>query len=135
MNGLLTGIMTKLSGSSLATAIGSRLYADEAPQNTTFPYVVFFIVSANQQDTFSYKVDDVLIQFSIFSNSPGLTEITGIYNNLIALFDDAALTISGKTQIWMIRQNLTTMVDEIPTSDSNNIVRHWAVDYSVMVQG
>jgi hypothetical protein len=33
----------------------------------------------------------------------------------------------------MVRQNLTTMVEDI-TTPSTNPVKHWAVDYSIMVQ-
>lgn len=134
MDALLTGLMTKLTGSALATQVGSRIYLDEAPEGVVFPYVVFFIVTGSPNDTFKNKLDDVLIQFSLFSTSKGATEITTMYNNLIAILDDAVLTISGFTHIWMIRQNLMTTTDEITTPTGTATCKHWAVDYSVMVE-
>ena len=61
MNALLTGLMTKLTGSALATQVGSRIYLDEAPEGVAFPYVVFFIVVSTPLDNFKTKLDDVLI--------------------------------------------------------------------------
>ncbi|OPY74915.1 MAG: hypothetical protein A4E65_03692 [Syntrophorhabdus sp. PtaU1.Bin153] len=134
MNNLLSAIMTKCSGTDLSTAVGGRIYLDEAPDSAEFPYVVFSIVSASPEDTFKDKLDDVLIQFSIFSTSRGATEITDIHGHLIALFDDAALSITGDTCVWCIRQNLVTMVDEITTPTGTETLKHWAVDYSIMVE-
>jgi hypothetical protein len=133
MNNLLTAIMTKTTGSALSSAVGGRIFLDDAPQGAEFSYVVFFIVSDVPQDTFTEYLDDVLIQFSIFSASEGATEITTIYNDLIALFDNCALTITSDIHISMMRQNLTTMVEDITTVSGATKVKHWAVDYSVML--
>lgn len=134
MNALLTGLMTKLTGSALATQVGSRIYLDEAPEGVAFPYVVFFIVVSTPLDNFKTKLDDVLIQFSLFSTSLGATEISTMFNNLIAIMDDGVLTIAGYSHIWMIRENLTTMVDEITTPAGTATCKHWAVDYSLMME-
>ena len=134
MNNLLQALMTKISGSDLSTDVGGRIYLDDAPQGTEMPYVVFFIVSDVPDNTFTENIEDILVQFSIFSSSMGATEITGIYNHLIALFDDRDLSITGYGHLSMMRQNLTTMVEDITTVLGTTRVKHWAVDYSILIE-
>jgi hypothetical protein len=129
MNVLLTGLMTKLSSSDLESAVGGRIYLDQAPDNCEFPYCVFFIVVATPNDTFTDHLDDVIIQFSLFSASSSAAEITDMYGHLKALFDDCTFTLSSGTLISMGRENLTTMMDEITVSTGVVGVKHWAVDY------
>lgn len=134
MDALLTAIMTKTVGSALATAVGSRIYVDEAPQGTAYPNVVFFIVSDIPDPVYSKGGEDILIQFSLRSTSRGLTEITGLYNNLRTLFDDCALTITGDTHIWMKRETLATSMEDITTTSGTVGCKHWAVDYRILTQ-
>ena len=135
MNAFFTAILTKLSGTTLETLAGGRVYLDQSPEGTqVFPYIVFFIVHSNQQDDFKNQLDNTLLQFSIFSASAGMAEITAIYDALKSVFDDAALSISGSTVVWMIRQNLMTMTEAVTSGSGESVVKHWAVDYSVLVQ-
>jgi hypothetical protein len=122
LKNLLTAIMTKTTGSALSIDVGGRIYLDQAPDNSTFPYVVFFIVSDVPEKTFSEDFENVLIQFSLFSASSGATEITTIYTDLKSLFDECSLSITGNTLVWMKRANLTTMVDDITIQDGTQAV-------------
>lgn len=132
MNYLLAAITTKLSGSALSTDVGGRIYLDEAPANVAFPYVVFFIVSGRPDKTFSEHYTETLIQFSLFSSSQGAAEITDMYADLKALFDECSLTITGSTLVWMREQGLTTMIDELTTPSGTASVKHWAVEFEVL---
>lgn len=132
MNNLLTGIMTKLSTSSLSSYVGGRIYLDAAPDGAQFPYVVFFIVSGNQDKTFTEHYTNTLIQFSLFSASTGATEITTMYGYLKTALDECALTITGSTLVWMREQNLTTMVDDVLVNNAEQRVKHWAVDFEIL---
>lgn len=131
MNYLLTAIMTKCSGSTLATAVGDRIYLDEAPEGTEFPYIVFSIVTGAPDRTFTEYYTDTLLQFSLFSTSASAAEITTIYAALKALFDEHPFSITASTLVWMKEVNLTTMVDDVQVSDATHTVRHWAVDYEI----
>lgn len=131
MNNLLTAIYAKFAGSALSTAVGGRIFLDQAPDNCEFPYIVFFIVSANQEKTFTENMTNTLIQFSLFSASESAVEITGMYANLTALLDECSLTITGATLVWMREQNVTTMIEDITVADASQKVKHWAVDYDV----
>jgi hypothetical protein len=135
LNNLLAAIMTKCAGSALSSDVGGRIFFDEAPDGSEFPYVVFRITSSSPQDTFSDSIEDTSIEFSLYSISESAAEITAIYADLMALFDWQAITITGGTCIWVVRQGLVTMFDDITTPEGTVGARHWAVDYSIMVQG
>jgi hypothetical protein len=134
MNNLLAAIMTKTTGSALSTDVGGRIYEGIAPEGTAYPYVVIMIVTDYQVDTFKNKLEDVIIQFSLYSISQGLTEITTMFADLKTLFDDAALTITGNSQVIIYRENLTTMQDEFTTTAGTAWGRHWAVDYRIVTE-
>lgn len=134
MNNLLAAIMTKCSGSALSSDVGGRIFLDEAPEGSAFPYVVFKIIASTPQDTFKNSIEDTLIQFSLFSISDGAAEITDMYADLRSLFDWQALTITGNTCIWVMREGLATMFDDVTTPSGTVGLRHWAVDYSIMAE-
>jgi hypothetical protein len=134
MLNLLTAIYGKFAGSALSTYVGGRIYVDRAPANTKLPYVVYFIVSGTPDWTFKERLTDTLIQFSLFSSSKNLTEVTTMYADLKTLFDECTLTITSNTFLYMQETNLTTMVEDITVSGGLNEVKHWAVDYTVKTQ-
>jgi hypothetical protein len=132
MNNLLTAIASKITGSALNTDVGGRIYLDRAPDNCEFPYVVYSIVSAVPEKTFTEHYTNTLIQFSLFSASSGATEIATMYKDLKALFDECSMTITSNTLVWMREQNLTTMSEEITTLDGLQKLDHWAADFEVL---
>ena len=137
MNNLLTSLATKISGSALSTDVGGRVYLDQYPADEmppTYPYIVYFIVSDVPEKTFSEEFENILLQFSLFSASPGAAEITTMYTHLKALFDECAFNITSSILVWMKRTNLTTTVDDITVSDATQTIKHWAVDYEIMTE-
>lgn len=134
MKDLLTAIMTKTAGSALSASVGGRIFEGLAPEGTEYPYVVVLIITDAQADTFKSKLEDLIIQFSLYSISQGLTEITTMFADLKALFDDAVLTITGNYHILIARENLATMNDEFTTPAGTASGRHWAVDYRLITE-
>lgn len=136
MRNLLAGIMSKCSGSAFSTDLGGRIYESNAPQDADYPYCVFSIIGGTDEGTFTEMVDDVTIQFSIFSISSGPGEVGKAYEDLIALFDNAILTITGGDCVRCVRNGPPmTLFDHVTTETGEVGLRHWAVDYSIMVQG
>jgi hypothetical protein len=134
MDELLKAIITKISGSALSSAVGGRIYLDQAPEEKPgLPYIVFFIVTSVPEKTFTENFEDILIQFSIFSNSQSVAEISAIYDALNTLFDECSFTMTSDTLIRMNRENLATMIEEAEGLDPP-FVRHWAVDYSILIE-
>jgi hypothetical protein len=117
LTNLLTAIFGKFANSSFSNDIGGRIFLDEAPTGTEFPYCVYFIVTGTPDNAFQKKGKEVLIQFSLFSSSQSAAEITGMYNDLISLFDECTLTITSTIFNNMHWSNLTTMTEDITTPD------------------
>ena len=133
MKNLTTAIKSKISGTALDRLVGRRVYKGRAPIGTKYPYIVFFVVSDVQYDTFKSKLDDVSIQFSLFSTASSTDEIDEIYDELKELMDDAILRITGATQCLLYREN-TIMMSEEPmvTPDGTKETWHYAVDYNII---
>ena len=81
-----------------------------------------------------------MIQFSLFSISTGLTEITKMYKDLKTAFsqtvggvviEECKLSLTSSTMQWMRRENLVTMVEDIITPEGTSLCRHYAVDYRI----
>jgi hypothetical protein len=124
---LTTAIYGKLAGSVLDTAIGGRLFDTQAPEGAELPYVVYYLVTDTQADTFKDRLDDVLIQFSIFSEESSSTEVKDLYGYLKTLYDDCALTVAARTVVWMVRVRMSMTLED-------NEIWHCDVDYSVIEQ-
>lgn len=133
MDELFKAIISKLSGSALSADVSGRIYLDMVPEKPTFPYVVFFVVSSAPDDTFQEQMDDVLIQFSLFSESTSPAEIADMFEDCRTLFDNCTLSITGSTFVRMGRGRLTTMVEAMETSAGVQRVKHWAVEYDIQV--
>jgi hypothetical protein len=126
---LLAGIMTKFSGSTVSTNVGGRIYFDQAPDGATMPYIVFSIVVGVSLDTFTDKITDTTIQFDMFSSSTSVTEISTIYANLRALFDDAVFAVTSNTLVRCMWQTMTSNMENVTTIAGTTGVRYWSADY------
>lgn len=133
MKSLTTAIYGKLSGSSLNTDIGGRMYKGEAPQGAEFPYVVYSVVSNVPEYPGGKTLESVLVQFSLFSITSGSTEIEDMLTHLRSLYDDVVLTITGYTSIYFIRGNMQMMREEITTPEGTVGVWHFIQEYEVMM--
>lgn len=129
-----TALFTKFTGSAFSTSIGGRLYKGRAPQNPTWPYAVYFIISDVPRDTFTEKLEEVLIQFSVFSQASGSTEIEDIVANLKALYDNCLLTITSNTCIQMERQNASLVSGEADVTTGTGEYWQADVEYEVIMQ-
>lgn len=134
MIALTTAIYDKLAGSALNTAIGGRLFEGVAPEGTEFPFAVYMIVSDTPADTFTDSLDDVLIQFSLFSQKPGSSEVKGLYSDLKTLYDDCPLTVAGRTIVWMKRVRMSLAPEEETTPQGTGMIWHCDVDYNIIEQ-
>ena len=124
MKALSTAIFGKLSGSTFGADIGGRLYKGQAPDGAEFPYAVYFTVSDVPEYPGGKTIEQVLLQFSLFSSASGSTEIEDMLTHLRALYDDVVLTISGYTSIYFIRGNMIPTRDEITTTSGTIGIWH-----------
>ena len=134
MKALSQAIFTKTTGSALSTALGGRIYKGRAPDGTAYPYAVYLLVSDVPDPTFTETLENVLIQWSLFSSASSSGEIEDLFANLKTLFDDCSLTITGETLLWFQRANATLMIEDHTTPDGTVDVWHYAVDYDIKIQ-
>ena len=83
--------------------IGGRLYYGQAPQEGAKPYAVFFGVSSVPNDTFSETIDDISIQFNIYSDLRSFTEAGSLQKKCRALYDGVTLEVVGSRDITLMR--------------------------------
>jgi hypothetical protein len=133
MKNLTTAIFGHMTG-AFKTLISGRMYKIRAPQKATYPYVVFYIVNNVPRNTFTENIEDTLVQFSIFSTASSSLEIEDIYTELIALYDNCRLTITGNTHIKMDRES--SYLTSIPADTDLGTQEIWQYDieYSTMMK-
>lgn len=96
---LMKAIYTKLTGgsNSFTTAVSDRIYAVEAPANTTFPLAVYSLESVDTQRFFDGRVQQrgsvVVAIFDIADN--GADSIVDKEKLLFDLLDDVDLTVEN----------------------------------------
>lgn len=135
MKNLTKAIFSQLSGSTLNGLVGRRIYKGSAPPKTAFPYVVFSVISDTQDDTFKSKISDVLIQVDLYSTDRSSSEIEDMYDALKTALDDAQLVITGATQCLFKRDQMMSVLEDIPaTPTGTNEVWHYAVDYNIIME-
>lgn len=135
MKNILAAIMTKFSGSAVSTDVGGRIYFGVAPEVAEYPHIVFFNINAPPDKTFTENYESYQIQFSLFSKSEGLTEISTMYADLISLLDECTMTITSNSLIYCNRLGSPqTMTEEVTTPDGTATIHHWAIDYEIMTR-
>jgi hypothetical protein len=134
MKNLTTAIYGKCtSETDLYAAIGGRLYKGEVPQSAQFPHVVYFVVSDMPEYPGGKTIEQVLVQFSIYSITSSSTEVEDILTYLQSLYDDCSLTITSNTLIFFIRGNLTCMREDIETTSGTKGAWHYSQEYDVRI--
>ena len=108
MQVLFNGIYSKFTGSTgagtLYTLLGGRLHPNEAPQESAYPYGVYYLISDVPEYTFSETIETALIQFNLFDDNSSATDINTAFTALTTLYDWATITIDGYTSVYMQRE-------------------------------
>ena len=131
MLNLKKAIYGKLSGSALDAHIAGRLFDLEAPEGgAEYPYAVYFIVSNKPEYPGGKTIEQFMIQFSLFSATPGdSTEVEGMLTDLWTLYDDVVFTITGYKPIYFIRGSLMETTEDHTTPAGTMSVYHYAQEY------
>ena len=83
-------------------AVSGRLYAVQAPADTSWPFIIFDIVSDNSTWTFDYGIEELRVQFSMYcKDDPDGLDVEVVATALRKRFDKAALTFSGSDYACM----------------------------------
>lgn len=109
MNELFKAIYThftaliEASHNDFYVGLGGRLYYGQAPQECAKPYAIFFGVTSVPDDTFSETIDDISIQFNIYSDLRSYTEAGSLQKKCRALYDGATLEVVENRDITLMR--------------------------------
>lgn len=97
-----------LEGSDFYTSINGRMYFTEAPQQVTFPYCVWFIISDVYDFQFVEEFRTIRVQFTLVSNAEGPSEIEGIYTKLISWANWASFDVSEYDFLYIRMESSST---------------------------
>jgi len=136
MKNLTTAIYKKVSTSgAFWTSIGGRFYKNINTSTTkVYPYVVYSIISDNEDGTFQEEIEDCLCQVSILSADNSSTEVEDLYTAAKGVLDKCNLSITGNTHLHMLRQHATLFEDELENPNGTGWVWHYAIDYNIKMQ-
>ena len=104
MTDLFAAIMTRYAAVSLSASL-TGLWNTQAPQDVVFPYGVFQLISDVPDWTFSENIEDILLQFNLFSEKSDPVEICDLFELLKTAFDFLDLSIANYETVSMIREN------------------------------
>ena len=114
------GIMNHFKMADVYSTLEGRLYFQQAPQEVSFPYAVFYFNGASHEELMSStSINNIIecdIQFNIFDNSQdGGAKIADIAKDFDNAFHWAEINVSGYSYIKMQRENIQPViyVDEI----------------------
>lgn len=114
MTDLFAAIMVRYAAVPLKDSLTGGLWNTEAPQETAFPYGVFALISDVPDWTFSENLENILLQFNLFSDTSDPVEICALFELLKTAFDFHELTIANYETVSMIRENaILTRVEDV----------------------
>ena len=128
MKQLFDAIKCRFDTDAPLVAAVTGLYLVSAPQNTAFPYIIYFPISSSGSSVFSGKSFDLRpIQFNIHTKGPSAVEACSIYDLLISRFDNCSMSMVDFSTVQMKRDADILLQDE---------ERYWmySVTYSIIVQ-
>lgn len=115
MKTLFTAIYERFTNESDLYASVNGMYMTQAPDNVEYPYIVFSLVSDLQDFDSSSILEDVLLQFAIYSDDRSPSEACDIFEYLkgnTALdtgYDFYALSVDDYNTLILKRETATLL--------------------------
>jgi hypothetical protein len=84
-------ILTQIALSAIKLTLnnlGLSSYLNIAPQIANYPFIVFTVISAPAEYTFSEVNEDIRIQFSVFDNNADMANIFSLANSIEQAFEN-----------------------------------------------
>lgn len=95
---------------AFVTGVGGRFAFNEAVQGWSLPYSVFFVIDDLNKDTFSERLDNVLIQFSVWAKT-GVAALK-LASLAYGLFEGQEMTADGVEPFRLHRDMPVPLMDE-----------------------
>lgn len=133
MDELLDAIKLALTDSALWNDVDGRCYhEDDITSTVDYPNVIYSMFG-NPHKTFTEHHYDITVQFNLrAARTSGSVIIRTMYNDLLALFDDQPLTVSGYQVEWFRESGWISMPDDVDVlSDGTTLINQRVVDFTV----
>jgi hypothetical protein len=125
MKDILKAIYDKFSvANDFKTAIASQFYLNNAPQSISKPYAVFQLITNTTDYNFTSTFDEAEIQIDIIDDNTS-SDIMGIADKCMTLFDDCELTVAGHQFLKMERE--WNSLSEDPEEE----IQRYTIQYTV----
>ena len=111
----------------LSAAASGGLWFDVVPSTSNVPYIVFSIVDTVPEWTFSSDMENLRVQFRIYSRSTSSAECQAIFELLKTVYDECNIAPVGFTKLRMKRD--ISHVESDPDGGWN-----YYVDYIIWLQ-
>lgn len=102
---------TTTDGSAIFTTYDMKTYNIKAPQSATVPYVTFGLETDRPMGTFESQtiLEDLTYWVNVFSLT-SVAHVTTLADLVLAVMDDATLTVTGYTSMKCVREFMGTVL-------------------------
>lgn len=110
-----TAIYSAFDGDATLKAAVTGMYFSEAPQGTAYPFITYHIIDGTSFytfDTTSKGQEHLLVQFSIFDDSPSSETAADVLKKLCDVYDACTLSITDYGFVKMMRRSYNVMRTE-----------------------
>lgn len=117
MKALNAAIYNKLSSATAVTTYlpgTSSIYALQAPEGSTMPYIVYNIQGGGDRNDTSHRVKDLVVWVRAYSGSSN-AQAGSIDAAIDAQLHMGTISVSGWSNIWLAREGDIEMVQNDPT--------------------
>lgn len=117
-----TALYAKLAGGTALVAAlgGSAIYADQAPQGATPPYVIFSHQGGGVESTYAVEMRSNLWFVRAWADSR--SKAAYLDGLCLDLLHRGSLTVAGWSTIWLWRESDVELTDNLP----NGVQRYMA---------
>ena len=107
---------TQTDGTVTWKVFDPKLYAVKAPQGATVPYITFGLNTDRPIGTFESQeaIEDLTYWVNVFT-STSVAHITALTDLVLAVMDDASLTVTGYTGMKCVREFMGSIIWDLET--------------------
>ena len=110
------------------------MYAERAPQDVIFPYIVYSVVAQIHDWQFQSDFEKMRVQFALYSSSELINQTSTMYDLLTAIYDDTVLNTSGYRSGHTIRKSVSPNIEFILDTPDGKTVWQKIIEYDVFLE-
>ena len=113
---------TLIGDETLLAALSGGVHNTIAPLGTAYPYLVFHVVSGEDDYTFTLRVETIyLVDVRVIGCNSDKASLTAALDQVDALLTDGALTV-GDEPVWYVRRE-RRMPDAVDVAGANTYIQ------------